>query len=247
MITTRHTTSVNTLVWLAVHALAVHALAACGVGNPLEADAGTSAGTGASAGSGAAGTDAAGTGSPQDSCVVTGTCPGGGDSGMAFDAGAGLTATECLSAALPLVGPQRSCACRTCPRELSDCHDDEGCREISACAMRTGCVGTACYFSQPECMASIDQWGSTSLSTTLAQVLMDCTERTCGPKPAHNCPAEVTSIMDMPVAFEGCCTDGLCGVHDVVITNTCIERSAFPLIPLAALRCYGDDGDAGTE
>ena len=110
--------------------------------------------------------------------IALGAC--GDDDETVTDAGpepakdAGLpNKAECLDMAeeMDSVVPGIDCLCEKCVREITDCNSDEGCREIQACAVKTGCRGTGCYFAEPECMGIIDEWGSTSLSTTLAQQL----------------------------------------------------------------------------
>lgn len=190
--------------------------------------------------------------------IALGAC--GDDEEAVTDAGpepakdAGLpNKAECLdmAEAMDSVVPEIDCLCEKCVREITDCNSDEGCREIQACAVKTGCRGTGCYFAEPECMGIIDEWGSTSLSTTLAQQLQDCTDLECGDGSKENCPPQAIEAQGMSVDLPGCCTaTGRCGLMDAFITMSCIERSAFPFgTPLEPLNCDGTpvevDADAG--
>ena len=117
----------------------------------------------------------------------TASSDAGRDGGAATpDSGAGLPAHDAGHAPLDAGsaadgGSMRDpIVCKQCQTQVDDCVTDPGCVEIHACAIRTGCQGTQCYFAQPMCMAVIDRWGSTSLSTTLAQQLEDCLTRAGG-------------------------------------------------------------------
>jgi hypothetical protein len=159
------------------------------------------------------------------------------------------TKQECIDMAMAMgtTPPELDCSCEMCTREISDCQNDPGCTEIENCAIKTGCRGTDCYFSTPECMMIIDKWGSTGLSTTLATQLQDCNDMHCGTAKAKECPEEKINYMSMMVTLPGCCImdKHTCGLN--ASTMGCLDRQVVGAATgamFAAIPC--GLADAGT-
>jgi len=88
--------------------------------------------------------------------------------------------SEATTAMADLAQTRRECLCDACIDLMRDCDALEGCTEIRMCGIEKNCNSAdSCYLLPPplggRCIAVIDKWGNSSVSTGLTQHLQnDC-------------------------------------------------------------------------
>jgi hypothetical protein len=169
-------------------------LAACKSDAHHGHDAGTDASTGhphAGSGGGHPEHDAGDAGEGKlDASMITDASKTNPDGSYPCNGGPVDDAGECLMGKPNISATAEQC--QECGREVVDCQADPGCLEIQNCAARTGCVASDCYFFDLDCMAVIDKWGATSISTTLGLQVGYCIYLAAGrPRDIADCHVKV--------------------------------------------------------